>query len=423
MLYDTVREELIPKVANVSKRLNFNLTENKMLASKMSEPVQNTTPPQKYSGEPKTVTTEIVNKSTSPTLVEFHSKNAAVPEWRLQLQNVIRQRQERGATTGRTETQPVAPRATLVTSGAIALEIETIEPPRTTRHKNPTLSSALLRIENSRRQFFEANPTATTAVAEPATPAKANKNYPFHIAPKTNETVSKPAEINSPLVNTFAKPKLAASFKDESEKLDTNKLPALPKTTLMATSFETRPAEDDKVFEASPEKPYQSKIEFVETAAAVIKSSAETESSEVQEIEDFDDCAPFAMRFNAGLFDLIIGSFVSLLLLAPFMLFGGNWLSIAGAFAFVATCAIVMFVYMTTAVGFYGRTFGMRLFGLEIVDVESADFPNFHQAAVSSAVYLLSLALGGIGFLTLPFNEDHRAVHDLVSGTIIIREE
>jgi uncharacterized RDD family membrane protein YckC len=64
----------------------------------------------------------------------------------------------------------------------------------------------------------------------------------------------------------------------------------------------------------------------------------------------------------------------------------------------------------------------MRLFSLEIVDLEGEDYPTFHQAAVSSSVYLLSLALGGIGFLTLPFNEDRRAVHDLVSGTIIIKE-
>jgi len=128
------------------------------------------------------------------------------------------------------------------------------------------------------------------------------------------------------------------------------------------------------------------------------------------------------MRFNAGLFDLIIGSFTSLILLAPFMLWGGSWLSTAGVFAFLATCAIVMFVYLTTAVGLYGRTVGMRLFSLEIIDIENEDYPTLHQAAVSAAVYLLSLALGGIGFLTMPFNEEKRAVHDLVSGTIIVKE-
>jgi len=135
-----------------------------------------------------------------------------------------------------------------------------------------------------------------------------------------------------------------------------------------------------------------------------------------------DDLAPFAMRFNAGLFDLIIGSFASLILLAPFMLSGGEWSSFKGFLTFAVVCSLVMFVYLTTTLGMFGKTLGMRVFSLELIDIEENDYPTFHQAAVNSAVYLLSLIFGGIGFLTIPFTEDKRAVHDLVSGTIVVRE-
>ncbi|MBA3784491.1 MAG: RDD family protein, partial [Acidobacteria bacterium] len=219
-------------------------------------------------------------------------------------------------------------------------------------------------------------------------------------------------EVN-PSINSFAKPKLASSLKTDKEKLDTNKLPPFPKPAQISTSFETRTIVSEKV-EAKIEEAPKSEIKL-------LKSEEIAETVEI-EIEEYDDCPTFAMRFNAGLFDLIIGSFSSLLLLSPFMLLGGDWVSTAGLFAFVVTCAIVMFIYLTTTIGLYGKTFGMRLFSLEIVDLEGEDYPTFHQAAVSSSVYLLSLALGGIGFLTLPFNEDRRAVHDLVSGTIIIKE-
>jgi uncharacterized RDD family membrane protein YckC len=64
----------------------------------------------------------------------------------------------------------------------------------------------------------------------------------------------------------------------------------------------------------------------------------------------------------------------------------------------------------------------MKLFSLEVIDIEENDYPTFHQAAVSSSVYLLSLALGGTGFLTVPFTADRRAVHDIVSGTVVVRE-
>jgi uncharacterized RDD family membrane protein YckC len=211
-------------------------------------------------------------------------------------------------------------------------------------------------------------------------------------------------------------------------------LPPLPKPAEISTNFEARTITINDAepviktannIEVETVEIAETKIEVIEVAKTEIKNSTDVKAIEAEEaeLEEFDDCAPFAMRFNAGLFDLIIGSFSSLFLLAPFMLLGGNWLSTAGFFAFLATCAIVMFVYMTTAIGLYGRTFGMRLFSLEIVDIETEDYPSFHQAAVSSAVYLLSLAIGGIGFLTVPFNEEKRAVHDLVSGTIIVKEE
>jgi len=81
-----------------------------------------------------------------------------------------------------------------------------------------------------------------------------------------------------------------------------------------------------------------------------------------------------------------------------------------------------MFIYMTIAIGLRGRTIGMRLFGIEMVDAEENEYPTMHQAAVSSAVYLLSLPMLGLGFLPLLFNEERRAAHDLISGTVLVRE-
>lgn len=81
-----------------------------------------------------------------------------------------------------------------------------------------------------------------------------------------------------------------------------------------------------------------------------------------------------------------------------------------------------MFIYLTLAVGLRGRTLGMRLFSLEIVDAEENEYPTLHQAAVNSAVFLLTLPLLGIGFVPAFVNEERRAAHDLVSGTILVKE-
>ncbi len=414
MLNDSVRQELVGKIsAAVPSRSE--LKGNKMSQNKINLSANNTVAP-KPDAAPKTMTTEIAAKATSPTLVEFHSKNATLPEWRLQLQNVVRQRHEREIAT---ETDfAIAQPVQIMTSGANALKAEPIAEAKNFQHKNPTLNSALERIEKSRRAFLaeEEKP-----LSEPvAAPVKAVKNYPFHIAGKTTDVNSKPAEINPP-VGSFAKPKLASSLRTEKEKLDTNKLPPIPKPAPLTTSFESRPVVLDEV-KPPIEEIVKTEIEVVTTVENEIIETAETVEIEEIEVEEFEYYAPFAMRFNAGLFDLIIGSFISLFLLSPFML-SGNWLSTAGVFAFLATCAFVMFIYLTTAIGVYGRTFGMRLFSLEIIDIETEDFPSFHQAAVSSAVYLLSLAFGGIGFLSVFFNEDKRAAHDLLSGTLVVKED
>jgi len=410
MINDSVREELVGKISVVAKKsLNFEIKINTM-SNKTPEPVKNIAPPKPVAIVPKPTAPDLSAKLTNPTLIEFHSKNAAVPEWRLQLQNAVRQRQESaGSQANDRENLSAAPRARLVTSGATALKTETVEKPQQILHENPDVARALQRIKDSRQKFLvkeEKSPPVPNVSA-----TKASKNYPFYIAGKTDDANVKPAEVN-PSVNSFAKPKLASSFRTEKEKLDTNKLPP-PKPAEISTSFETRAVVSEKV-EAKIEETPKTEIKF-------LKSEEITEREET-EIEEFDDCPTFAMRFNAGLFDLIIGSFSSLLLLSPFVFLGGDWVSTAGLFAFVATCAIVMFIYLTTTVGLYGKTFGMRLFSLEVVDLEGEDYPTFHQAAVSSSVYLLSMALGGIGFLTLPFNEDRRAVHDLVSGTIVVKE-
>jgi uncharacterized RDD family membrane protein YckC len=57
-----------------------------------------------------------------------------------------------------------------------------------------------------------------------------------------------------------------------------------------------------------------------------------------------------------------------------------------------------------------------------MIDINGEEYPTFHQAAVSSSIYLLSIAFFGIGFLTSVIDEEKRAAHDLASGTIVVKE-
>jgi uncharacterized RDD family membrane protein YckC len=383
-------------------------------------PVRREEPPVRQ----KAVTTKLAVKPTSPTLMEFQKKETAIPEWRLELKNAVRQKLRKDQLEGDDELFP-APRVINRTVGATALkpEIYQEEEAVPVLHENPVVQKALLRIEQSRQKFYTPVVTAFEENLEPEEPleTKPKKEFPYYIASRTSE-VAAPSTETKPAVYPVTKPKLVSSLPGEGLRRDTNKLPPLPKPAKVSTSFE-RAFEPDAAETTEAEK---DEIFIESTAAPEIKISPVKDEdaieAEEEELEVNEDLAPVALRFNAGLFDLIIGGFASLILLAPFILLGGDWFTMAGLLAFLATCSIVMFIYMTTAVGLFGKTFGMRMFSLEVIDIEENEYPTFHQAAVSAAVYLLSLALGGTGFLTLLFTDEKRAVHDIVSGTLMVKD-
>jgi uncharacterized RDD family membrane protein YckC len=380
---------------------------------------------------PKPQTSEIASKATSPTLIDFRHKNAVVPEWRLHLQNAVRKRQDyRSHTeTDTVSTVATAPQPmTLATSGATALQAEPLPQNNPIVSGNPKLEAAMRRIEESRQMYFaeEEKPKPHLAAVPPQTAAQP-KTFPYAVPNQTSETFSPPKPANIPprtQPKTFLIEKKAENAPAQKiEKFDTNKLPPLSQVLKTTAETENRASDfkapENKIIIKAPH--YDADAEEAEVMAYA--EEVENFEPETEEFEEIDDCAPVSLRFNAGLFDLIIGSFLSFVLLSPFMLLNGNLFTMQGLLAFLATFSIVMFIYMTVSVGFLGRTLGMRLFSLEIIDIEENDYPTFHQAAVNSCVYLFSLALGGIGFLPLFFNSEKRAAHDLLAGTIVVREE
>lgn len=406
--------------------------------------------------EPKPATSEIASKLTSPTLVEFQNKNSNVPEWRLQLQNAVRKRvdtvRQTAVVTAESAPSGVA-KVSLQTSGSAALKAEFVEETAPATNSNPKLANALRRIEESRRKFITAGEAPAAQVVE-ALPVEDSaqstqaKQYPFYIATKNAEVLPKPVQPRDvtpaptaaslqtaapapiierlPVIEKSPVQEQIPEFVPgpppvEKAGLDTNKLRPLPNAAVISQGIE-RVSGDLHASPAIAENLPHIRITRLRVD--------EEELSDFDENEEFEggsdyaeDAAPFAMRFNAGLFDLIVGGFSALLLLAPFMLSGGSWFSLTGFLAFLVTSALVMFIYMTTAVGLFGKTIGMKIFSLETIDIEENDYPTFHQAAVSSSVYLVSLALGGIGFLPALFNTDRRTAPDLLSGTVIVREE
>lgn len=436
-MYDSVREELALKISPIAKSVTGELKEKPVISITPVLPAPAIESPKTIAAEneidaektfgkeeifseeieeipvKKSQTTELLVKPTSPTLKEFNNRNAMLPDWRLQVQNAVVKRRGGREIAPEPVKSPSAAssgRRSVVTKGATALQVKPENAPVSTpaAQTETAIERALRRIEESRQKYLVAEEI------QPKTPAGESsvKYFPDVMQNRAQESAAN--ENPARAVSGFSvKPNVTPikTLKSElkAEKFDTNKLPPLSEEVV--SSFENRSVVHADLNADIEEESFVSR-----------RTANEAGDARVNSEEEIDDCAPLSLRFNAAIFDLLIGSFLSLLLLAPFMLLNGKFFSTEGFLAFLATCAIVMFVYMTASIGFLGRTFGMKLFSLEIVDIDENAYPTLHQAAVSSSLYLVSLALGGLGFLTLFLNNEKRAAHDLLSGTIIVKE-
>lgn len=385
---------------------------------------------EKKSGKPS-VTEEISSKMTSPTLIAFRNQNSQVPEWRLQLQNAVQQRLKSDDQPAENSDRRVAAVAPSEESAGKAGENSGATDSSIPRTENKYLDNALKRIESSRKRYLIPEPETRKRDRDTAA-AETKKDYPFTIAARNEKEGGPPPDTSTREEVSAAKPKLVARNKKLPIKdlYDTSELnPEFPPAKL-SSSFGSRRDPEPGIGEIKieardrstgrvpePESESASKAEPAAPAKTVEETTAKTAV-----VDEYDDYASIGLRLNAGIFDFIIGGFLSFVLLLPFIIAGGNWFTFSGILAFLATCSIVMFIYLTTSIGLAGKSFGMHIFSLEMIDIGGENYPSFHQSAVSAAVYLVSVAFFGIGFVTALFDEDRRAAHDLLSGTLVVRE-
>ena len=388
MMHDTVREELQSKV-----------TPCVMPKAAVAPPVP--PGPKTYKTPPPAIrrpdTAGLVAPKTSPTLVEFQNKNAPLPDWRIQLQNAVQQRKGGQAQA----TTAAAPQLAMSAAAATPAPVIVNEAEPTVA--DPRVANAMRRIAESQKTFHKPE----------IKPKKARPAAPFGVV---TPTVGVAAAFAPARVNAQPKPQLVPP----PEKRITNKLPPIPKPD--PETLVVKAPVISKVQKLDDDAP---QLDFPEATRIEIKAER-VDQNEIDafemETDEIEDLAPMSMRFGAGLFDLIIGGFAALLLLSPLAFSGAGWTSVGGLVVFLGTMAGVSFLYMTACLGFFGKTMGMRLFSLELVDAVENEYPTLRQAALNSFFFLLSLPLGGAGFLTVFFNEENRAAHDLLSGTILVKE-
>jgi uncharacterized RDD family membrane protein YckC len=92
----------------------------------------------------------------------------------------------------------------------------------------------------------------------------------------------------------------------------------------------------------------------------------------------------------------------------------------AGVWGAAGLALAIAVVYLLVFQATSGRTLGMRLLGLRIVDVYG-DTPSVPRVLLRTLGYLASVCTLALGFLWIGFDREKRGLHDWLAGTYVIK--
>jgi uncharacterized RDD family membrane protein YckC len=133
-----------------------------------------------------------------------------------------------------------------------------------------------------------------------------------------------------------------------------------------------------------------------------------------------EDFAPIKLRALAGAIDAFAGLTATFLLFMPFGI--AQIFSFGGILFFFFVFAVIMFLYYSSGLHLFGTTLGKKIFSLYVIDAETGELPTLEQATKSALTYLASFIALGVPLAIIFFTPEKRALHDLFSGTVSIRE-
>ena len=313
-------------------------------------------------------------------LIEFPGvTRSTVPQWRKDLSERVREVQEKRA---REEALELSLESPPNVSEAPQLELL---PQAEATPVNPLVAAALRRIERAHEAGVylnrSSNSSGATAVAY-ATPM-------LHEETSLEEAVSLAAAIHD----------------DESQPREAEKVHNLVVVPALAT-VETENAPKPKRMIGDINDPALNYLDSVLTAARVETSGYKR--------------ASVAARVISAIIDLAVVTALCAPFAAALELTNTNWenpriwILAAGIFS------IVGFLYFTVSTALTGKTLGLRLFSLRIVDARTGLIPTGTQSAGRALIYLASLLILGISSVIALLNSEGLTAHDRITRTAVV---
>ena len=333
--------------------------------------------------------------SGSSRLIEFPGASRAVPEWRKQLSQRVREVQERRAREA-AEELAAARKAGLVSCALPSGQLELV-PDLEQPVMNPIVSKALERLERARRDDQPSDVTATAAA-----PALAANFEEFTTGELTDEAPESETLQSKPKLTVVSPSFLAEEATEEIAMTELTPRPEVA-TASIVPGVERKPVRlisDDDVA-----------LSYLDTCLSVPALASDTRA----------DIPALSRRFFAGVFDLILIALMASPAVAAVYYSGARWADPRTIELLSGATAFTMFTYMTMSIALTGRTLGMRMLSLRTIDLRTGLIPTGGQSIKRAIGFVFSLACLGAGQGYALIDPDKRTVYDRFSNTIVVR--
>jgi hypothetical protein len=343
---------------------------------------------------------DVSRQPKKSTLIEFPGVNrAAIPEWRKGLSDRVREVQERRARE--------AAEASVVATEGIAVENATPQlellPPAELPAMNPLVAAALKRIERAHQvsstEVRQTHHALATAVAY--APAR-EENEIEVISPVLTPQLNFEPEVEPAF--------LPIEENEEPPQVEKNHgLVVVPVAEEIAVEVETKRPEPPAPKRLIVDDPNDPALNYLDSISRTIR------------VDEIDSRRPAAFRrLVCALLDLIICGLLCTPIVFAMRMTGTNIQDIRAIEVLAGSLVVVTFIYLTLATALTGRTWAMRILSLRIIDKKTGLIPTGGQSVGRSFLYLLSLAVAGLGIIYALVSREGYTAHDQLTRTSVI---
>jgi uncharacterized RDD family membrane protein YckC len=341
---------------------------------------------------------EVPAQSKKSTLIEFPGVNrAAVPEWRKELSERVREVQERRA---REAAEAVVVSEDPLNEAPPQLELL---PPAELPTMNPLVAAALKRIERAHQiptpEVRQSRHVLATAVAY--APAR-EENDP--------EVIS---SVLTPQLNFEPDVEPEFLLSQENEELPqverSHNLIVVPVAEEVPVEVENGKPELPAPKRLIVDDPNDPALNYLDSISRTIR------------VDEINSRRPAAFRrLVCGLLDLLICGLLCAPIAFAMRMTGTNIQDLRAIEVLAGALIVVTFLYLTLNTALTGRTLAMRLLSLRIIDTKTGLIPTGGQSIGRSFLYLLSLGAAGLGILFALVSREGYTAHDRFTRTAVI---